>query len=407
MSRPVVNETATTEAQIAEVLSHRLGGRATRVSLTATGRRIAERLGAPWFDAAVRSLALAHPDAPLELLVVGSEHEPFLVPEEVDPAVSGGRFAGGDAVGRISVAGTGDRHEPVGRTLVVPTTSLLDESGEFHFLPPTSLKRRVVGGVYKRIYEKAPLLLDEWRQGRNTRVEHRRTVLESQAETLSSAGESSVAAPDAPVAWIAMHWLESGGAESWAIQAARIAADAGYRVVVTADVAAPQRALDKLRAITDDVFLAANALGSNDWGLFLTELVRTYRPTFVHVHHSREAYAFLPELRHVAPDVTVVDSVHIVEHRTGGFVRLSIEVSDLVDQHHVISPEASRPLPSRCAHPRREGGLPPADLRDGPGDGGATALGRPAARGLPRASRAAEAPVPVRRARAQAPRARS
>ncbi|MCO7274300.1 MULTISPECIES: glycosyltransferase [Cellulosimicrobium] len=339
MSGPDVSETQGVEVEIAAALTRRLGGRVARVSLTETGRGIAQRLGAAWFDAAVRSLALAHPGAPLELLVVSSEHEPFPAPIDVDPAVAGGRFAEGDAVGRVSVEGEPGRQDAVGRTLVVPTTTLLDEAGEFHFLQPDSLKRRVVGGVYKKIYEKAPLLLDEWRQGRNTRVEHRRSVLRPQVEHLSTAGGSPLTTGEEPVAWIAMHWFESGGAESWAVQSAELAAAAGYRVVVTADVAAPQRQLDRMLEITDDVFVAANALAEEDWGAFLTALVRTYRPTLLHVHHSRRAYAFLPELRHVAPSVQVLDSTHIVEHRTGGFVRQSIELSDLIDEHHVISPE--------------------------------------------------------------------
>lgn len=327
------------EVELAEKLQEQYPDREIRVSLTDAGRAVGSRLGTPWFGSALAALGLAHERSALEVVIASSGQEPLPAPTPIQPALAGAMFGQGEAIGRISVKGPDAQSGAVHRILRVPSEALLDERGEFHFVAPTSFKRRVVGSAYKRVYSQAPVLLDRWRQNRNTRGNVTEKLVTTHATPMSTVTTADEAPGTRPVAWFALHWLESGGAESWALESAQLAADAGYRVIITADVPAPQRLLGRALAITDDVLIPSNILAEEDWGQFLGNLVDTYRPSVIHVHHSSRAYAFLPELRHDRPEVTVVDSTHIVEHRTGGFVRQSLEMSPFIDLHHVISPE--------------------------------------------------------------------
>ncbi|MGW6003842.1 glycosyltransferase [Oerskovia enterophila] len=328
------------EARLLERLEGQFPEREIRISLTGEGRATGARLGTKWFSSALAALSLAAGDAPFQVVLLESGHEPLPNPTTLDPSTAGGLFGQRDAVGLISVSGaSGSTRQVVQKVLRVPSQDLLDERGDFHFIAPTSLKRRVVGSAYERVYSRAPILLDRWRQDRNSRGNVTQEMVASTALPLTTVSSDEREVATAPVAWFALHWLESGGAESWALESAQIAADAGYRVLITADVPAPQRLLERVAEITDDVFIPSNVLADEDWGKFLTALMETYQPSVLHIHHSARAYSFLPELRHMYPDVTVLDSTHIVEHRTGGFVRQSIEMSPYIDLHHVISPE--------------------------------------------------------------------
>lgn len=332
------------EAEVATTLGRALetlpGVAQVDVSLTAAGSRIAGRLGGVWFARVLAALGLAYPDRDMEVVLAVEDSEPMGPARPIFPTLSGPMYSEGRAVGRISVRAATPRGEPIRRTVVLPGERALDGDPDFHFITPTDLKRRVAERVYAELYGRAPLILDEWRQRRNTRVQSRRGLMRPDAEPLHSVG-SGVAtdAAERPTAWFALHWLEPGGAESWALESAQLAAQAGFRVVMTVDMPAPQRLLERALAITPDVFLAANGLAEEDWDPFVVGLLVRYAPTLVHVHHSRRAYSALPDVRHLLRGTVVVDSTHIIEHRTGGFVRQSIELSSFIDLHHVISPE--------------------------------------------------------------------
>ncbi len=56
------------------------------------------------------------------------------------------------------------------------------------------------------------------------------------------------------------------------------------------------------------------------------------------MHHNAWLYARLPWLKAIRPDIPVVDSLHIREWRTGGFVDIAVRMSAVIDTHHVVSP---------------------------------------------------------------------
>ncbi len=356
-----------------------LGGREVALTLSAAGADAVRAVGAEWLLAAVRALDLAHPGHPLELVLRTNRSEPMPEGWAVQPAVAGQTFVEGTGVGRLSVRGEADV-PAVWRMLQMPHPDLLVRDGEYTFIAPTDPLRRRVGALYSALYHRAPLLLDTWRQNRNSIPAATRSPMHPKAPHLEPVG--AVTGPRTadlggrPAAWIAMHWLTPAGAESWAFTSAEIARDAGYEVVITVDRSAPQKAVARALEITPYVYLAANVLTGEDWDGFLRGVLDRHDVEVLHIHHSARAYAFLPELRHISPGVHVVDSTHVVEHRTGGFVRQSLEYSNLVDHHHVISPElrdlytldagvsrdkvSYRPLTGGSTHPGAAAGARPA-----------------------------------------------
>ncbi|MHB1063496.1 MAG: glycosyltransferase [Georgenia sp.] len=317
--------------------------RDTTFSLTPDGVEAVRTVGIEWVLAAVRALELAHPGHPLELFLRTERAEPMPGGATTDFAAAGPSFAGQGGIGRLSLGAPAGAEpaDPVGRVLRVPHPDLAGADGELAFFAPTDPVRRLAGKVYATLYRRTPLALDMWRQGRNDTAPGGRSPMEPKAQPLATATAAAGRAPAAarPAVWVAMHWLESGGAEAWAFRSAEIARDSGLDVVITVDRCAPQRALARALAITPHVYLAANVLPQEDWAPFLVGVFRAHDIRHVHIHHSAQAYNALPELRHRTRGVTVMDSTHIVEHRTGGFVRHSLEFSHLIDVHHVISPE--------------------------------------------------------------------
>lgn len=312
-----------------------------RVSLTAEGARVTERLGPQWVAAVVRPLLLAFHGRRVEAILVQADVEPMQPGAETTATQTGSAYVDGSALGQVSVA----PHEQTDASVVlrrirVPSWNLVEDDGAFAFIAPTDRVRRLAGAVYARAYDRAPVVLDAWRQNRNSSTAARLATMSPRAGALSSAGPPPLRqAEGRPAVWLAMHWLESGGAESWAFRSAELARDAGYEVVITTDRSAPQRDLDRALLITPHVYLASNALAEPDWGEFFRGVLARHRVVLLHIHHSARAYAFLPDLRHLYQGIRVLDSTHIIEHRTGGFVRQSVEYSSLVDDHHVISPE--------------------------------------------------------------------
>lgn len=331
----------TLAASVVAELRNLTGTENIRLSLSNEGERLLHRLGSHWLSRIAICLTLAYPAHALALELVPSDSDPIPTGEDLSDPRGRARVDSTSSVGRLQITPSGAaRGRDITRVVHLPGHALLDAAGDFHFLAPTSRKRRVVGAVYKQIYARTPLVLDRWRQSRNTRLVHNRIMVEPVPGWTTSAGTARGRKTQGkPAFWVAMHWLEAGGAETWAIQAVELAREAGYEVVVTVDVPAPQRLLARLLDLTPHVYVPANVLAEQDWHSFFVGILQAHNVRAVHIHHSNKVYDFLPALRHLADDVYVLDSTHIVEHRTGGFVRRSIQMSAYVDEHHVISPE--------------------------------------------------------------------
>lgn len=332
------------DQELLERLSEAVDGREVRLSLSDEGRAVLERMGPAWLAAVVRPLQLTYPNRPLELVLRAESREPFRVgPPIPDADLLANAFNSGNGRGLASVRGDANL-EPVNRPISLPSLRLLDEDLPFRFMSAEGGWKRKLGDVYTRIYRKAPVALDRWRQAANDRQHWTRNMaarVASDVQPVSpTAARPGTELSDArPAVLFALHWLEAGGAEAWAFESIRLAREAGLKVIVVVDRAAPQRLFEQTAEMSDEVYLAANSLNPEDWNPFYRVLLTRHNFVAWHIHHSSTAYAFLPELAHLAPQVEVIDSTHIIEHRTGGFVRQSIENSDLIDLQHVISPQ--------------------------------------------------------------------
>ncbi|EPD33985.1 hypothetical protein HMPREF9306_00018 [Propionimicrobium lymphophilum ACS-093-V-SCH5] len=310
-------------------------GRKIRVSLTDEAREIFGFLGHEWLKAVIRSVCLAHTDESISLVLLAADTEPMFVSNSHQLHLEDD-FSHNHGLGLISL--DLEKGRRIRRRVSIPSLPLYKDELPYKFGSTGSLLKRKIGSIYSKVYSKAPVLLDCIRQYRNVKKDWMDGTCPKGAPELFPLNDAVSKKNDQFTAWFAFHWLEPGGAESWAFKAAELARDAGMRVVITADKTAPQRALERALKITDEVYLGGNLFMDKDWPSFNRKLAEKYNFDLVFIHHSSTVYDFLPELKLLCPNAKIYDSTHIIEHRTGGYVRSSVELSNLVDLHHVISP---------------------------------------------------------------------
>ena len=148
--------------------------------------------------------------------------------------------------------------------------------------------------------------------------------------------------PNAPEAVIvAMHWLQAGGAERWAMETIRLVREAGMLPIVITSINShnPWVTSDTLEGaiVVNLTFPAQERLGDEP---FLRALFEQFDIRGILIHHSQWMYDRLWWVKNYYPNVPVVDSLHIVEHRWhGGYPAEAVAHDRFVDVHHVISPQ--------------------------------------------------------------------
>lgn len=141
-----------------------------------------------------------------------------------------------------------------------------------------------------------------------------------------------------PAVIFALHWLELGGAERWAMDTIQLAKDAGLVPIVITDRASPHPWITRPELDGAVVVPMTHPITHGHDAAFLNGVFAGYDVRGIHVHHNTWMYDRLPWIKSVRPDIPVVDSLHILEWRTGGFVDHSVIMSALIETHHVISP---------------------------------------------------------------------
>ncbi|SEO70786.1 glycosyltransferase [Trujillonella endophytica] len=277
-------------------------------------------------------------------------------------------------VGTIEAQATGT---PVSATAAVDV--VVDLGG-----PPESLMRleRPPGRVHEvrsAVRARIPVAFDVARQKRTDRLENRRLsrpiprVGRSQTRGTGSASGS----PRAVL--FGLHWLELGGAEKWAAETVGMARDAGLVPIVLSD--RPSGHPDIARPVFDDALVIplSHPMTGEQESRLLSDLFRRFDVRGVHVHHCTWLYNRLPWIRAHYPGTSLVDSLHVLEWRTGGFVDIALRMSNVMDSHHVISPQLRDYLVDRQGLPREKVSLATlADLTVDP-------AGSPAVAAAPRA----------------------
>lgn len=224
--------------------------------------------------------------------------------------------------------------EAIQRFLVLPTPELSDAVCKYSFSRRKTGIIKVIAKLYGALYDICPMFLDRYRQ-----IKHRYKKGKTPAPLNNASDLPKTPRTDQSVMWISMHWLEHGGAEAWALEQIKIAKAAGFKIILTVDVAAPQRLFSSIVGVVDEVLLPAHVLGSNDWLSFASRLIERYRVGKMHIHHSSLAYATVGLIKENNPEILVEDSTHIFEYGGGGFVGSTIRQEANIDLHHIISPQ--------------------------------------------------------------------
>lgn len=317
-------------------LSHYFTDYKIRFSLSSRAKELFETLGAQYFISVFEPLTIAHPDKILTVFLNSQNQEPVIPINDLQTNEIA-YTKDGNCVGCVYLIPK-DKTTIKGeitRVGLLPTVESYKQTQVFNFVQPGNIIKNTLAKVYVKLYEKAPLLLDAYKQYKSDRS-LAATVFSPRIQKCDFTDGSQKF--EKKTMWVAMHWLENGGAESWAIEQLKLASEAGYDVYVTTDRQAPQR-LCSLVSKYAKVLLCSSILSQDDWKDFALNFIEKYEISNIHIHHSALAYGLLLRIKTLFPDMYVADSTHIVEYRGGGFVFDSISYSNLIDLHHVISPQ--------------------------------------------------------------------
>jgi glycosyltransferase involved in cell wall biosynthesis len=142
-----------------------------------------------------------------------------------------------------------------------------------------------------------------------------------------------------PAVLFGLHWLELGGAERWALDCIQMARDTGFTPIVITDRPSNHPWITRPEFDNAVVIPLTHPLTQGTDSALFNGIFSAYDVRGIHVHHNTWLYDRLPWVKSVWPDVPVVDSQHILEWRTGGYVDHAVRVSAMIDTHHVISPQ--------------------------------------------------------------------
>lgn len=206
--------------------------------------------------------------------------------------------------------------------------------------------------VYRELEKRAPLLLDRIREVIITRREkqtlrplprfpssqHDVTLLENISHGKTTPGPTPKSRPQAVL--FGLHWLQTGGAERWAIESIQMAKEAGFLPVVVTDQNSvhPWAVRPELEGCVV-LMLSSSPRDTEPDIRFAEALLSNFNLVGVVLHHSMYLYQMLPLLKQNRPTLPVVDSLHIVEYLGGGYPGTAVSFDEFIDTHHVISPQ--------------------------------------------------------------------
>ena len=217
---------------------------------------------------------------------------------------------------------------------------VVDVGGEPEYEHLYGKQRTLQSQARRTVRFVAPIPFDALRQYRTDLME--RQLRSGSPQRMPSIpldrGAGTRSTDNPPAVLFGLHWLELGGAERWALDTVRLAAAAGLTPIVVTDrpsahpwITRPELADAVVVPLTQPLDPAADSA-------FLSGILANFDVRGIHIHHNTWLYQRLPWLKAQRPDIPVVDSLHILEWRTGGFVDIAARLSNMIDVHHVISP---------------------------------------------------------------------
>jgi glycosyltransferase involved in cell wall biosynthesis len=313
-------------------------------------------------DGAITFHALTRPDSALRMTVLRTANAHF-------PALTDQRTERIEWADDRTVVGTLTARHRAAREDGAPVDLVIDLGGPAELLEGRETPPGIVHATRNRVRSTVPVTFDVLRQKRTDRLENRRM-----SRPIPRVGSLHERAPranrDLPKAVLfGMHWLELGGAEKWANETVAMAKEAGLLPIVVTDQ--PSAHPDVVRAVFDGALVIplSHPLSNLQESQLLARLFSEFDIRGIHLHHCIWLYQRLPWISAHFPWVEIVDSLHIVEWRTGGFVDIALRMSNVMDQHHVISPQLRDYLVDRQGLPREKVSLATlADLTTVPAD---------------------------------------
>ncbi|KAA2257132.1 glycosyltransferase family 4 protein [Solihabitans fulvus] len=198
----------------------------------------------------------------------------------------------------------------------------------------------VLGKVRRSVRFFAPVQFDVLRQYRTDMTErrYRRHDVPRKAPVRISRGASANPHGDTPAILFGLHWLELGGAERFALETIQLAKEAGFLPIVVVDRPSTHPWITRPELDGAVVVPLSHPISPDQESAFLNGVLSAYDVRGIHLHHSSWLVQRLPWIKSVRPEIPVIDSLHILEWRTGGFVDISVRMTNVIDVHHVISP---------------------------------------------------------------------
>lgn len=162
-------------------------------------------------------------------------------------------------------------------------------------------------------------------------------------------------APRAPIPILfALHWLELGGAEKFALDLARALPKDRYAVHVTTEVPSDNPWAETLRGHVEAIIHLPEHLPDHAVGIFYEHYIRSRQIRLMHIHHGPRAYESLFHIRRLQPGVRILDTLHILElppHSGGYPEHMACHYSVFLDAHHVVSQHLADFLTERWLMP--------------------------------------------------------
>jgi len=188
----------------------------------------------------------------------------------------------------------------------------------------------------------APIAFDALRQGLTDYYEQhvvpkRRTPRMAPFESSSISRRASGENEQAII--FGLHWLEMGGAERWAIETIALARKAGFLPIVLTDRESAHPWIVRPELDGALVLPMNLPIPDKEEADLLLALYSKFSIRGIHVHHNDWLYHCLAWFKAMDPGIRTVDSLHVIEWRTGGFVEVGVKLSNAIDVHHVISPQ--------------------------------------------------------------------
>lgn len=137
-----------------------------------------------------------------------------------------------------------------------------------------------------------------------------------------------------------LHWLQTGGAERWAVESIQLAKEAGFLPVVVTDQNSVHPWAERPELEGCVLLMLSFDHHAHELDIpFTHALLENFNLAGVMLHHSNYLYQMLPWIKRYRPQLPIVDSLHIVEYLGGGYPGTSVHFDEFIDTHHVISPQ--------------------------------------------------------------------